>query len=163
MKLYLVRHAAAEDSNPATDDKDRALTEDGKTRMMRAVEGLRKMKVRPVLILTSPLKRAHETAEILATGLAGVRVEVMPELAPGVDSPSIVEALRAHAKHKSIALVGHQPGLGNLASFLLTGSDRRCDLDFKKGAVACLEAEFSDHPTRCMLEWLAAPRILRRI
>lgn len=163
MKLYLVRHATAEDPNPAIDDKDRALTDGGKTKMIRAVEGLRKLKIRPLLILTSPLKRAHETAEILASGLAGIRVELMPELAPGVDSPTILEALRPHARHKSVALVGHQPGLGHLASFLLTGSERRCDLDFKKGGVACLEAEFSDNPISCVLDWFAPPKLLRRV
>jgi len=163
MKLYLVRHASAEDPNPATDDKDRALTDGGKTKMIRAVEGLRKLKIHPLLILTSPLKRAHETAEILAGGLTGIRIEVMPELAPGCDSATILEALRPHARHKSIALVGHQPGLGHLASFLLTGSDRRCDLDFKKGGVACLETEISDNPTSCVLEWFATPKLLRRI
>ncbi|HUY19451.1 MAG TPA: histidine phosphatase family protein, partial [Candidatus Binataceae bacterium] len=91
MKLYLVRHATAEDANPATDDKDRTLTDSGKTKMMRAAEGLRKMKIRPLLILTSPLKRAQETAEILANGLVGVRVEVMAELAPGVDAQIVLE------------------------------------------------------------------------
>jgi phosphohistidine phosphatase len=163
MKLYLVRHATAEDGTAASEDKDRGLTEDGKTRMMRAVRGLQKLKINPVLILTSPLKRARETAEILAHGLAGVRVEVMPELAPGVDSPTLVGALRSHAGHKSLALVGHQPGLGRLASFLLTGSERRCDFDFKKGGVACLEADFSDHTAHCALQWFTAPKLLRRI
>jgi phosphohistidine phosphatase len=163
MKLYLVRHATAEDVNSAIDDQDRALTEAGKAKMLRAVEGLRKIKVRPVLILTSPLKRARETAEILAGGLPEARVEVMAELVPGVDSSTILEALRPYVRHKSVALVGHQPGLGKLASLLLTGSEGRCDLDFKKGGVACLEGEFSDDPTRCVLEWFAAPRLLRRL
>ncbi len=163
MKLYLVRHATAEDGNPGLDDKDRALTDAGRAKMTRATEGLRKLKVRPALILTSPLKRAHETAEILAGGLEGVRIEVIPELAPGVDSPKIVEALRTFARHKSVALVGHQPGLGNLASFLLTGSERRCELDFKKGGVACLEADFADNQARCVLEWFSTPKLLRRV
>jgi len=163
MKLYLVRHATAEDANPATDDKDRTLTDSGKTKMMRAAEGLRKMKIRPLLILTSPLKRAQETAEILANGLVGVRVEVMAELAPGVDAQIVLEALRSHARHKSVVLVGHQPGLGQLTSLLLTGSDRRCDFEFKKGGVACLDADFSDHPARGVLEWFATPKLLRRI
>ncbi len=164
MKLYLVRHATAEDSNPGLDDKDRALTEEGRTKMARAAGGLRKLKVRPALILTSPLRRAHETAEILASGLTGVSVEVMPELAPGSDSSAIVHALRPYARHKGdLALVGHQPGLGNLASFLMTGSDKRCEFDFKKGGVACLEAEFSDNAVRCTLEWFTTPKLLRRV
>jgi phosphohistidine phosphatase len=163
MKLYLVRHATAEDSNPGIDDKDRALTDEGRVKMARAAEGLRKLKVRPALILTSPLRRAQQTAEILAAGLTGVEVEVMPELAPGVDSPAVVRALRAYAAHKSLALVGHQPGLGQLASFMLTGSDKRCEFDFKKGGVACLEADFSDNAVRCVLQWFTAPRLLRRV
>jgi phosphohistidine phosphatase len=163
MKLYLVRHGIAEDGNPGLNDRDRALTEAGRAKMTRAAQGLRKLKVRPALILTSPLKRAHETAEILAGGLDGARIEILSELAPGVDSSKIVEALRSFARHKSVAVVGHQPGLGNLASFLLTGSEKRCRLDFKKGGVACLEAELADNQMRCVLEWLTTAKVLRRV
>ncbi|MGH7905617.1 MAG: phosphohistidine phosphatase SixA [Candidatus Binataceae bacterium] len=163
MKLYLVRHAIAEDRSPSTEDKDRALTENGKARMMRATEGLRKMKIRPGLILTSPLRRAHETAEILANGLAGVKIEIMPELEPGVEASAAVHALHQFARLKSVALVGHEPGLGHLASFLLTGTNTRVNVDFKKGGVACIDAELDESSTHCTLKWMVTPKLLRSI
>ncbi|MBF6567621.1 MAG: phosphohistidine phosphatase SixA [Candidatus Binataceae bacterium] len=163
MKLYLVRHAIAEDPAPGINDHDRALTDTGKSRMMRTTEGLRKLKIRPALILTSPLKRAHQTAEIVSGGLAGVKIELMPELAPGAAPSKAIDALRAYAKHKSVALVGHQPSLGYMLSLLLTGSERHCEFDFKKGAVACLKIDLSPNPTRSVLQWFATPKILRHL
>ena len=77
MELYLVRHAIAEDRADAGDD-ERALTEAGRAKMIRATQGLRKLKVRPDLILTSPLRRARETAEILAQGLTVPRSRYRP-------------------------------------------------------------------------------------
>jgi len=60
-------------------------------------------------------------------------------------------------------LVGHQPGLSELASLLLTGSERRLYVDFKKGGVACIEAELTEDTTRCILRWLATPKLLRSL
>lgn len=161
MKLYLVRHAIAEDHSAAP-DAERALTAEGKAKMIGVTRGLRQLKVRLDLVLTSPLRRARETAEILATGLGGVELEELEELAPGGEPRSVIGALRSHAKLSEVALVGHQPSLGHLASALLAGADG-CELDFKKGSVACLEMEFSARPQHGVLLWLAAPRLLRRL
>lgn len=163
MKLYLLRHAIAEARSESGADEDRALTPKGRARMMRAAEGLKKMKLRPEAILTSPLRRARETAEIVARGLEGVPIETMPELAPVKDSGSVVAALRARDNAKELVLVGHQPGLGNLASLLLTGSPNRLPLDLKKGGAACLELELADGAPRCLLKWLVTPRLLRSL
>ncbi len=179
MKLYLVRHAIAEErspsadisrastiktkTKPATPDAERALTPQGKAKMMRAAQGLRKIKVRPDTILTSPLRRARETAEILAEALGGIEIEVLDELAPGTELFSVVAALRRYHSLKALALVGHQPDLGYLASFLLAGTPSACELNLKKGAVACLEGELSDNATACSLLWLLPPKLLRTL
>jgi phosphohistidine phosphatase len=163
MKLYLVRHAIAETGSLTTEDSERGLTEAGKTKMARAAQGLRKMKVRPDVILTSPLRRAHETAQILAAEMPGADIEVLAELAPGAKPASVVAALRPYSARKALALVGHQPDLSYLASFLLTGSQTRLDMDFKKGAVACFQAEFSEDPAHCTLEWFVTPKLLRSL
>jgi len=162
MELYLVRHAIAEDRADAGDD-ERALTEAGRAKMIRATQGLRKLKVRPDLILTSPLRRACETAEILAQGLNRPKVEVSAELSPAADLKTVAPALRPHARLKAVMLVGHQPGLSELASLLLTGSERRLYVDFKKGGVACIEAELAEDATRCILRWLTTPKLLRSL
>lgn len=179
MKLYLVRHAIAEERSatadagrasavkakgkPATPDAERALTPQGKAKMVRAAQGLRKIKVRPDAILTSPLRRARETAEILADGLGGIKIEVLEELAPGTELFSVVAALRRYHGLKALALVGHQPDLGYLASFLLAGTPSACNLSFRKGSVACLEGELSDNATGCSLVWLLPPKLLRTL
>ncbi|HXR36012.1 MAG TPA: phosphohistidine phosphatase SixA [Candidatus Binataceae bacterium] len=181
MKLYLVRHAIAEERSAPADtgrasaakgrpkasavsnDAERALTAQGKAKMARTAQGLRKAKVRPELILTSPLRRARETAEIVAGELAGTKIEALDELAPGAEPSAVVAALRRYHSLRAIALVGHQPDLGYLASFLLAGSPNACNLNFKKGSVACLEGDLADDATSCSLLWLMPPKLLRSL
>ena len=118
MKLYLIRHAPAEEPSqtaPAVDD-ERALTEKGKARMVRTAAALKRLSVRPELILTSPLRRALETAALVAEGLGNIRVETLAELAPGTEASALSAAIRAHQALNELALVGHQPDLGRLAA-----------------------------------------------
>ncbi len=184
MKLYLVRHAIAEErataeaesartstaktkakpkpSAPAS-DAERALTPEGKVKMARAAQGLRKAKPRLDLILTSPLRRARETAGIIAAELGGTKIEMVDELAPGAEPSEVVAAVRRYPDLKSIALVGHEPQLGYLASYLLTGSPNACSVTFRKGAIACLEGEVTDDAATFSLLWLMPPRMLRSL
>jgi phosphohistidine phosphatase len=161
MELYLVRHAIAEERAPGGRDAERALTPAGKQKMARATEGLRKLEIKPDLILTSPLRRADDTARIVAAGLGGMKIKVLPELAPGTDPASVVAALRIYRRLKALALVGHQPGLGYLASLILTGSRDSLDLDLKKGGVACIETGLSSGLRAGVLRWLVTPKLLR--
>lgn len=161
MRVYLVRHGLAEDHNPAG-DVERALTPRGKLRMAEEATGLRKLRVRPELILTSPLRRALESATILAQELGGIRVELLSELGQSPYSPAgILAALGPYANLKDIALVGHLPGLAELASFMLTGAADGCRIEVKKGAVLCLEQGPQENQGRFALNWLLTPRALR--
>jgi len=163
MRLYLVRHAIAE-ARSAVSDADRALTPKGQLRMAEAAKGLRDLKVLPEVIVTSPMRRALETATIIAEELGGVRLEQLPELAQGFCSPAdILASLRPYENLKAIALVGHQPGLGELASFMLSGSIGNCEIDFKKGAVACFERQSGQRQDRFTLIWLLPPKVLRSL
>lgn len=163
MRLYLVRHALAEDHN-AAGDAQRALTPKGRLRMAEEAKGLRDLKVQPEIILTSPLRRALETATILAEELGGIRLEQLRELGAGPYGPAdILAALRPYNNLKEIALVGHQPGLGELASFMLTGSTSDCRIDLKKGAVVCLEEVPSQGQDRFVLIWSLPPKVLRSL
>jgi len=162
MKLYLIRHAAAQDPSQAP-ETERGLSESGRSRMMRVALGLRKLHIQPELILTSPLKRAVETATIIAQGLDDVRIETMKELSPGAELKSLIGKLRPHSKLSALALVGHQPDLGQLASFLLAGSPNACQVELKKGGVALLSGDLSEQPARFGLDWLLSPKILRRL
>jgi len=164
MKLYLIRHAPAEEPSqtaPAVDD-ERALTEKGKSRMVRAAAALKRLNVRPELILTSPLKRALETAALVAEGLGNIRVETLAELAPGAELSALTAAIRAHHALNELALVGHQPDLGRLAAFLIAGAPDACEVAIGKGGVALVSGDFAA-PARFTLGWLLLPRMLRRL
>ena len=163
MRVYIVRHGVAEPRTDA-DDTGRALTPKGKLRMVEAVKGLRDLKVQPEVILTSPIRRALETATIIADGLGGIRMEQISELGQSFSGPAEVwAALRPYKNLKEIVLVGHQPGLGELASFMLTGSIDACEIDFKKGGAVCLEQGSPHNPDRYTLIWSMPPRVLRSL
>jgi phosphohistidine phosphatase len=163
MELYLVRHAIAEESSSTGRDADRALTREGEAKMRRVAQGLRAIEVRLDLILTSPYRRAAETADVLAAALGGVERRALAELAAAGDIGALLAALRPYRQVEAIALVGHQPDLGHLASHIMTGSPDLCPLPFKKGGVACLEIASPRGNLRGDLAWFMTPRQLRAL
>lgn len=162
-ELYLVRHAiAAERGSNYPDDRERPLTSEGITRFKHAVEGLKDLDVKLDLVLTSPLVRASHTAELLVAGIGGrPRLDTLEALAPGGRMSQVLEAIARHCKRAShIALVGHQPDMGDLAARLLRS---RGTIEFKKGAVCCIELDGSMPNGPGTLRWLLPPRALRKI
>lgn len=162
MEIYLIRHGIAEEPSPGRPDDERALTAEGRDKLRRQADGLAAIHVRPDLLLTSPLRRARETAEIVAERL-GVEVRVLAELAAGGAPAGVLGGLRPYRALAAIALVGHQPDLGRLASLLLSGSESVCPLPLKKGGVACVEAELASRRPRGELLWFATPKMLRAL
>jgi phosphohistidine phosphatase len=161
--LYLVRHGIAEELGPQIDDAERALTPEGRRRMKEIARGLRQLGAAPTLVLTSPLRRAQETAEILRAGVApDARLALFPPL-DNAHRPEDIVARMPHAKQREIALVGHQPSLGQLASYLLTGSPGLVPLAFKKGGVAAISVHAMPPRSPGALEWFLTPRQLRSI
>jgi dTMP kinase len=157
MRVYLLRHGDAETRAAGTRDADRRLTVQGRQRLRRVLERAHAAKVRPSLILTSPLVRAAETARLAAEVLKipGTVVET-DALAPWSTPPAVWRLLRGQAVEDSVLLVGHEPLLGDLASFLL-GSSRKI-VAMKKGALLCLEMESPGQTPRGTLQWLLTPR-----
>jgi phosphohistidine phosphatase len=149
MKLYLVRHGKAE---AGEDDRLRPLREDGREAVARIGARLRKSGVRPERIEHSGLVRAHQTAEILASEVGG---EVVQEngLASSADVTRTAERL-GHAS-ENVMLVGHEPFMGRLAAFLLTGDADAELFHVRTGAVICL----SDDEGGWTLEWFIYPGI----
>ena len=163
MRVYLVRHGIAE-PHGATEDADRALTPKGKLRMAEEAKGLRDLKINPEVILTSPLRRAMETATIIAEQLGAIKLEQLSELAQGFSGPTeVLAALRPYESLKEVLLVGHQPSLGEMASFMLTGSMNGCAIEFKKGGVICLDQVSLQNPDRYILIWSMPPKVLRAL
>lgn len=162
VKVYVVRHAEAEEVRPGRRDAERELTRQGRAEFEQVVAGLAALGVRLDTILTSPLIRARQTAEILARALPGPAPTEIDALAPGGTFERVFRALRDPAHESGIALVGHEPGLGALVSLASTGvaSD---GTPLKKGGVACLRFEGEPRPKGATLAWLLTPKQLRRL
>lgn len=161
-ELYLIRHGVAEDAGEAwPDDTKRPLTHKGAARVRQEAAGLDRLGVGFDQILTSPLVRARQTAELLAGSLEPhPPLAVAAALAPEGSIAQVLEELARHVRRPRIALVGHEPGLGTLAAKLL---GLRGAVAFKKGAVCRIDVE-SLPPTRPgTLRWMATPRMLRAL
>ncbi len=130
-------------------------------RMREAVGGLEALGVELDLVLTSPLVRARQTAELVARGLSSApTVEVTDALLPGQPSARIAEALAAWTRYRAIALVGHEPGLGELAAWLI---GVREPLAFKKGGVCRIDVAALPPVPPGQLVWFALPKMLRAL
>ena len=163
IELYLIRHAIAAERGPNyPDDRERPLTSEGVNRFKQAVVGLKELGVVVDLVLTSPLVRAKHTGELLVSGLSSKpRIEDFPALAPGGRLPAVIEGIAKFSKrYRRIALVGHEPGMGEIAAKLLQA---RGTIEFKKGAVCCIELDGATPTGPGTLRWLLPPRALRKV
>jgi len=153
-RLYIIRHAVAEDAGPGIDDHARRLTKKGRKRFARLVRQLEETGLAIDLVATSPLVRTRETAEILAAELRSApRIEVVDALAPGADWQSLVEwTIQQDAAR--VAWVGHAPCVGRLVA--TTIGDGSAAIRMQKGAIAAIRLD--DGPGQPgELEWLATP------
>ncbi|UJR79897.1 SixA phosphatase family protein [Sandaracinus amylolyticus] len=160
MDVFVVRHAIAEDAAAGQDDAERALTPDGIRRFERAVKGMRALDLTFERVLHSPWRRARESAELLAPIVSGP-LEETPLLAKA-PSPALYEALSRHTEEGPIAIVGHQPWLGEAIAWLALGDAKLgATIDLKKGGVVWLEGE----PKRGQMRLRAhlPPRVLRAL
>ena len=156
-RLYFLRHGLADRSAyTGTDDRLRPLTPDGIARMEAEGRAMSRLDLSCERILTSPLTRCLQTAEIAADalGLTGsLRVE--PSLACGFGPDDLPPLLETHADCRALMLVGHEPDFSWAVSSLTGGSD----LVFKKGSLARVDL----HPGEGLsgsLVWLLPPKIL---
>jgi phosphohistidine phosphatase len=161
-EIYVIRHALAEDRGDAwPDDAKRPLSEDGMSSMRKAARGLDRLGVAVDVVLTSTLVRAKQTAEIVAGALnPRPPVSTVDSLAPGGTYQEIVADLEKQTRRKRIALVGHEPGIGEFAARLI-GS--RHPIEFKKGAACRIDVDSIPPSGPGDLRWLLTPRILRSI
>jgi phosphohistidine phosphatase len=157
-EIYLIRHALAEERGDAwPDDSKRPLTEEGTSRMRKAARGLVRLGVTFDAVLTSPYVRTRQTADIIATAFdERPPVVAMESLAPGGSIQSVLSDLERQTRRARIAMVGHEPGIGELAARLAGG---RYPIEFKKGAVCRIDIKtFPAGPGR--LRWFMTSKIL---
>jgi phosphohistidine phosphatase len=162
LELYLVRHAIAADrGDEYPDDSKRPLTSAGISRFKKEAKALDALGMSVALILTSPLVRTRQTADILAESLEGKPPVVNTDsLAPAGTAPAVMQDLNRHAKKGSIALVGHEPNIGELAARLIGA---RAPLAFKKGAVCRIDFDVLPPKGTGTLSWFVPPRLLRKL
>jgi phosphohistidine phosphatase len=160
-ELYLVRHAiAAERGEEWPDDAKRPLTEQGIERFKAVVRGLVAIGVDVDEIFTSPLVRAAQTADLLAAGLKGrPAVKRLDALAPGHPVERVRAELAKHARRRRVAVVGHEPDLGELTA-LLIGASRA--VPFRKGGVCRVDLQGLTGARAGSLVWAIPPKVLRR-
>ena len=140
MEIWILRHAKAEEGGPDTPDEERALTPGARKKMSAAALTIARLEPKFDAILTSPLRRARQTAEPVARAL-GQRDDLIETdaLSPGADPKEILREIEKR-RMKRVLLVGHMPHLGRLLGYLLTGRSN-AHMEMKKGALARIEFE----------------------
>jgi phosphohistidine phosphatase len=163
MDVYLVRHAVAFDPDYKKwpTDRDRPLTPEGIKRFRRAAKGLVSLVSSVDVMLSSPYRRAWQTAELLAA--AGWPAPVESEALVGHAPTDVLQAVAAFGGVSSMALVGHEPTMHELVSYLLTADTAHAQVEFGKGAVARLEIDDLVRPGSARLKWMLAPKVLRAL
>ncbi|CAA9444630.1 MAG: hypothetical protein AVDCRST_MAG01-01-3964 [uncultured Rubrobacteraceae bacterium] len=163
MDLYLVRHANAHDRDPERwpDDSLRPLTPQGEEDFRRSANGLARLAPRVDVLLSSPFERAWRTAELLAEKEGWPDPKSWTPLEPTLPPEKAAYALEAYEEADFVAVVGHRPGLHELASYLLTGEADGAEITIKKGGVVCVRFSGPFAPGAGQLRWLATPKILR--
>ncbi len=161
MQVLIIRHADAE--NQAKTDELRPLSSKGKADMWENAQGLKQIVPQIDRIAHSPLLRAQQTAEIIAQIYLEVPMEILHPLAPGHSMTAILTYLQQQAQIAPIiALVGHEPSLGQLANWLLTGQVGQW-MPLKKGAVCSLEFPNQIEVGQAILNWMFRPKQLRQL
>lgn len=157
MELYVLRHAIAAEPGFHRRDADRPLTDEGRAKLETIVRAFEPLKVHVDHVFTSPYVRAKQTASVAAAALGAPLTEV-DALAAGADPPSIVAALRDLTGSVGAAMiVGHEPDLGRLVTFLVSGDDQG-GVRMKKAGLVKLSIG-SLRAGRCAeLEWSLWPR-----
>ena len=184
MEIYILRHGKAEERpSGISSDAKRRLTESGRNEMEQVASGIAALGIRPDRIISSPLVRARETAEIIRgrllleqdSGRGPARIGIWQELKPESDVLGAHGRLAAMAPDSGVMLVGHEPHLSSLASSMITrrpgrtaARDMRAYADapdaainLKKGGLAIIRANADARVMRGFLRSLMTPKQLR--
>ncbi len=158
MEIYLLRHGIAEDGRPGAPDSERALTREGRDKLRRVLQRAHNSGVIPSLILSSPYRRALETAQVAVEALEYhgeiVRTSV---LVPNASPADVWEEIRSRRGEHAILLASHEPLMSSLLAHLLAAP--ALQTDFKKGALARVVSDSTGPTPRGVLKWLLTPAL----
>lgn len=162
MKLYLTRHGIAVDhiGGEIKSDWHRPLTEEGKKETKTVANALKRIGIEADLVLSSPLIRARQTAEIIQSAISkSPEVEICEALAPGALVSDLYKTLKQFESKENIFLVGHNPDISRLAGTLLwTGSELY--MPFKKASICRIDISDIPPTSPGVLKWFIPPKIL---
>jgi phosphohistidine phosphatase len=157
MEVYLIRHGIAAERGTYADDDLRPLVAEGREKTTQVAKRLSKMGVSFDLILTSPLVRAQETAAILHKQGLSDRLEVFPPLEPSGEISAWLDWSLV-TNPQTVALVGHQPDLGNWTEILVTGEIRDQVILKKAGIIGIQVPAMQNIIGNCQLFLLTSPK-----
>lgn len=166
MELLVVRHAIAEDrdefAGSGKPDDERPLTDAGRRKMKKVARGLREIVEGIDHLATSPLVRAAQTAEIVSDAFDIGPAEAIPHLSPDARPEDFSRWIAVHSDKEVVAVVGHEPNLSSLVSWLIagTGASR---IELKKGGACLVSFDGEVEAGKGSLTWLMTPRILRQL
>ena len=158
MEIYLLRHGSAEPAPPGGQDPERPLSPEGQHEIRRVVSAAKLAHACPSLILTSPYRRAHETARI-AADLLDCRQQILSAeaLTPDAKPEAVWEEIRVHRDEPSLLLAGHEPLFSACTAYLLASPELH--VHFPKGGLVRIDVgEFGARP-RGVLQWMLTPHL----
>ncbi|QYX32200.1 phosphohistidine phosphatase SixA [Sphaerospermopsis torques-reginae] len=163
MELYLIRHGIAEEHQLGLKDEARSLTQEGRQKTAKVAQRLIKLGLKFDLILTSPLTRAQQTAEILIQAGLSSQIETSDHLSFKGDIHSWLQDWlepRKYTQNTQLALVGHEPCLSSWAEILLWGEAKE-QLVLKKAGMIGIKVPDDGSPVgRSQMFWLTPPKYL---
>lgn len=166
MELFILRHGeAGQRSTSSASDRKRALTSTGKLEISEIAKALKIIGLKFDLILTSPLKRAYDTATIVSKVFNIVnKVQVWDELAPEGQKTDLYRKISELKEEYIVLMVGHQPLLGEIANDMIhKGKSSPCNLVLKKGGIMRIRLLTRGNVPRGELRWLMSPGLLRNV
>jgi phosphohistidine phosphatase len=166
MQLLVIRHAIAEDkeafANTGRPDTERPLTKRGRKVMKRVAKGLRREVKSIDVLAASPFVRAEQTAAIVATEYGGIFVETVPALEPERAPSALSRWLRTQRDVDLVAIVGHEPHLGLLITWLVTGLTTP-RVEIEKGGAYLLDISRAAGARSATVRWALTPDLLEKL
>ena len=158
MEIYILRHGVAEEPQTGQPDSERALTPDGRKKLRNVLRTASSAGVAPSLILTSPYKRALQTAQFAAE-ILDYKGELLrtKALEPGSSPKAVWDEIRVHKDEAQILLAGHEPLFSRLTAYLLGSPNLQ--VDFKKGAIMRIDLESFGAQPRGILCWYLTAKL----
>jgi phosphohistidine phosphatase len=158
MLVYVLRHGIADDAKPGEPDSSRALTNEGRKKLAQVLERAKKAGVAPTVILSSPYLRAKQTARQAAQAFDSESSVVETSALVPSGSPELVwDEVSEYRSEEQLMVVGHEPLLGELVSYLLDSPSLRVDM--RKASLVAISLEGLRGGPRGVLQWMITPKL----